>query len=117
MRILIIAVFLYYDSIVVDGEVQSWKRIYDGKIFQQNDNNTTNKYRSSFRHQYDDRDQSIVQQSSTTIDVEENRRLDTTQVNHIVFPLIPCMICKCADFMITYLFFFLFLVFVLGNCE
>ena len=77
--------FFYYCSVFVDGQQQrSLKGISGGKAIQQNDSNIKQRSHSSFRHEFDEGNQSLVQHSFPLIVRDETRRLDTTQVktNH-----------------------------------
>ena len=83
MRIWIIAAFLCcYCSIFIAGELQSsLKGTDDDKTFQQNDNNSTDNFRSSFRH---DDYQSVVQQSFALIAEDKTRHLATTEASYYI---------------------------------
>ena len=83
----IVAIFLLcYCHIFVGGQLPTSLKGLADKTFQQNDNNNNNQLLpSSFRHERDDGNQSIFQQSFVFIDEGGTRRLDTTQVNFFCF--------------------------------
>ena len=86
MRIWTNAVFCYYCSVFVVGELQSSLKGKDGaKTLEGNDNNNTtnNKSHSLFRN---DGYHSDVQQSFAVIAEDKTRRLDTTEASYITFP-------------------------------
>ena len=94
------------NSIFIAGELQSSLKGTDGdKTFQQNDNNSIDNFRSSFRH---DDYQSVVQQSFALIANDKTRHLATTEASYYISLdfMIVYFVLQCVNFlwrpMITY---------------
>ena len=80
----------YYCSDFVGGQLQiSLKAISGDTTSKQDDSHNKQLSQSTFRHEFDDGNQSIVQQSFALIAEDETRRLSGTQVNYFLcFPSI-----------------------------